>query len=306
MGSRDEDSDDASGNGTLRKSKAEAALTARQAELLGRDKDKERERARLEAASRRQERARGRRTDGKHASLYDTGDTSDHRPDADAAEETTPKPTPSARTSPPQPSSQPGSPPAEKASHKRGPGKKPGKKLGNNQYTKSKYEKDTSSPHGRRRHLPGGSGSGDEASEGVTNGDSTENHTNGASKNSPPLENGNGVGKGKFGRGKKAGMNGNNAKMQADNEPVERTFTNMHAALSHMTAYMERHSAELREAGLSPDGGLLGGAVQTPDLEVLEDKPIEEMTAAQLAAKLQKGILNWQQQWGHLAGSNVA
>lgn len=230
--------------------------------------------------------------------------------DLEQGEDTTTKPTPSTKTSPPPNSSQPPSPPpAEKATYKKGPGKKPGKKLGNNQYTKAKLEQAASSPHGRKKHLNQPSGSGDETSENLANGDTNGNkHSPGAPENLT------GTGKGKFGRGKKA-ANGNG--MKADLEPVERTFTNMQAALANMNAYVERNKADteqLHSAGGegSPQGTeisvlMLGGAVQPPGSDALHtsDRPIEELSAFELGLALQKNIDAWQREWGHLAGADT-
>ncbi|CAK4034340.1 histone deacetylase complex subunit cti6 [Lecanosticta acicola] len=294
---RNDDSDDA---GTVavsktKKAKAEAALSARQAEQE--KKDKERDKARSEAAGRRQERARSRRND-----------------EADANGDTTPKPTTSDNASPPAPLSQPASPPpAEKAPPKRGPGKKPGKKLGNNQYTKNRFEQSTSSPHGRKRQNHT-SGSGDDASEAAANVDANGSH-NGAAKNSPgvsgPPENG--TGKGKFGRGKKNLANGNGAKGQT--EEIERTFTNMQAVLKNMSAFVTKEQDELTSNGIG--GGkspmsvehaaltAVNGTAQAPtsaaSITSTDDRRFEDLSSAEMAEKLQKGIENWQRTWGHLA-----
>ncbi|KAI5357121.1 Putative Zinc finger, PHD-type, ubiquitin interacting, Zinc finger, FYVE/PHD-type [Septoria linicola] len=221
----EEDSDDQAGT-SKGKAKGELSVSARQAQLE--KKEQEKEKARAEAAGRRQERARSRRGD-----------------DPEQAEDTTPKPTPSRKTSPPPRSSQPPSPPpAEKVAGKKGPGKKPGKKLGNNQYTKAKLEQAASSPHGRKKQTNPVSGSGDETSENLANGESNGN------KQSPTAPENTtstavGTGKAKFGRGKKAAANSNVVK---DNEPVERTFTNMTAALSNMSAYTKGQVAEMEQA----------------------------------------------------------
>lgn len=269
--------------------------------------------ARVEAAGRRQERARSRRNDGAHKLelLYRQANPNPFA-DVDAADDTTPKPTPSAKPSPPPPSSQPPSPPpAEKVTVKKGPGKKPGKKLGNNQYTKAKLEAAAaaaSSPHGRKKVQNQVPGSGDEASEGQANGE-----TNGNSKNSPGApENGAGTIKGKFGRGKKAAVGGSNG------EPPERTFTNMHAALVNMGAFVDKHKTELDLLRANSEGSprstpsdvlMLGGAVQPPGGDTPQqpdERPDDELSAYEMGLKLQRGIEAWQREWGHLAGTNSA
>jgi hypothetical protein len=186
------------------------------------------------------------------------------------------------------------------------------KKLGNNQYTKAKLEQAASSPHGRKKHANQPPGSGDETSENLVNGDTSGN------KHSPSAtEQPTGTGKGKFGRGKK-GANGNG--MKADNEPVERTFTNMQAALANMNAYVERHKVDteqLQSAGGedSPPGMeisvlMLGGAVQPPApahdaLPPRSDHSGGDPSAFEMGLSLQKNIEAWQREWGHLAGAGV-
>lgn len=273
-------------------------------------REQEKERTRSEAAGRRQERARSRRGgDGElefGASTHLTD--ADRLSDPEQAEETNPEPTPNAKASPPPPSSQPPSPPAaEKTTYRKGPGKKPAKKLGNNQYTKAKLEQAAASPHGRKKTLNQPPGSGDETTENLPNGD------NNGSKQSPGApEVPTGTGKGKFGRGKKT-ANGNGVK--ADNEPVERTFTNMQAALVSMSAYVERHKADtehLQSAsgegspqGTEISGLMLGGAVQPlgSDATPSSDRSGEGQSAFEMGLSLQKNIEVWQRQWGHLAGS---
>ncbi|KXT03721.1 hypothetical protein AC578_5140 [Pseudocercospora eumusae] len=274
------DSDDGTNTaaGRTKKAKADAALLAREAER--KEKDKEREKQKAEAAGRRQERARSRRND-----------------DADAAEDTTPKPTPSAKTSPPPPSSQPPSPPpVDKVPPKKGPGKKPPKKLGNNQYTKAKYEQAASSPHGRKRQIMV-SGSGDETPDGLGNGE-TNGNTSAGGKTSPPAENGVTTGKAKFGRGKKNAVNGNSMK-PSDAEPVERTYNNMNSLLTAMSESVTREGAQLVN---EMQGMVGGGVVQSNWMNNIppEDKPLEELTALETAARFQAGVLKWKQQYGPL------
>ncbi|EME84475.1 uncharacterized protein MYCFIDRAFT_214754 [Pseudocercospora fijiensis CIRAD86] len=276
----EDDSDDGTNTtaGRTKKAKADAALLAREAER--KEKDKEREKQKADAAGRRQERARSRRND-----------------DADAAEDTPPKPTPSAKTPPPPPSSQPPSPPpADKVPPKKGPGKKPPKKLGNNQYTKAKYEQAASSPHGRKRQIMV-SGSGDETPDGLGNGE-TNGNTSAGGKTSPPAENGVNTGKAKFGRGKKNAVNGNSMK-SSDAEPVERTYNNMNSLLTAMSESVKREGSQLVNEMQTT---ISGGAVQNDWINAIppDDKPLEELTALETAARFQAGVLKWQQQYGPL------
>lgn len=305
----EDDSDEGANTaaGRAKKAKADAALLAREAER--KEKDKEREKQKAEAAGRRQERARSRRNDGKlsHLSEYVYAPPN-MSIDAEAAEDTSPKPTPSAKTSPPPPSSQPPSPPpADKAPPKKGPGKKPVKKLGNNQYTKAKYEQAASSPHGRKRQTLA-SGSGDEASETLANGETNGNTSGGGGggKTSPAAENGTvvGTGKSKFGRGKKNAVNGNGVK-QTDGDPVVRTYTNMNSLLAGMIAATAKEGTQhLSEMQVIPEIGLriLGGPVQADWASSLppDDKPDEELTSLEMGARVQRNMLKWQATYGHL------
>lgn len=237
--------------------------------------------------------------------------------EAEPSDETTPKPS-SNKTSPPAPTSQPPSPPpAEKPPVKRGPGKKPGKKLGNNQYTKKNFDQGESSPYGRKRQGNGQpAGSGDDAPESVTNGAANGNGT-AASKTSPGAEhtNGNGTGKGKFGRGRKAMANSNGYRALAPGEEVERTFTNMHAALQNMSAYVTKQQDDLTATGIgggkspldSEAGALMTGGAVLPTSATSEastgERKFENLSTADMAAQLQKNIADWQRQWGHLAAA---
>ncbi|PIA95013.1 putative histone deacetylase complex subunit cti6 [Cercospora beticola] len=293
----EDDSDDQTAT-SKGKVKGDGSLSARTAALE--KKEQEKERARAEAAGRRQERARSRRGD-----------------DLEQAEDAASKAASSAKASPPAPSSQPPSPPpAEKASYKKGPGKKPGKKLGNNQYTKAKFEQAASSPHGRKRQLNQGSGSGDEASETLANGDANGNkHSPGAPENIPT------TGKGKFGRGKKSAANGNGAKAHV--EPVERTIPNMQATLANMSAYVEGHKTETEQmhlAALNMAGGgedvsqsteisllMLGGAVQAPSGDGETPQQLERTTSGEKSAYEEgqdflRNVQAWYSKYGHLAG----
>jgi hypothetical protein len=307
----------------VKKAKAEANMSARQADLEKKEKDKET--TRVEAGRRRQERARSRRGDGEGASQCGTPIiSSDFPAEAEAVEDNASKPTPSTKVSPPPPSSQPPSPvAAEKATVKRPPGKKPGKKLGNNQYTKAKWEAAAvaSSPHGRKKVVNQVAGSGDEASENLTNGDS-----NGTGKLSPSAaETGPGPGKGKFGRGKKGAVNGNGTKAP-DNEPLDRTFANMQAALVNMSAFVDKNKPDLEtlrydaESGPRVGGMSLptsGGAVQpTAHDKAQQQGPSrpeqatstpfrDDLSAYEMGLQLQRNIEAWQREWGHLAGSAV-
>ncbi|KAF2171901.1 hypothetical protein M409DRAFT_18131 [Zasmidium cellare ATCC 36951] len=294
-----EDESDDGKNGAVskyKKAKAEAALTARQAEQE--KKEKEREAARAEAAGRRQERARSRRG----------------AEEVDVNDEDTPKPS-SNKTSPPAPSSQPPTPPpADKAPPKRGPGKKPPKKLGNNQYTKRNFEQAASSPHGRKRQLQShATASGDEGSEVAVNAE-TNGSNKDTGKTSPGApENGNGVGKGKYGRGKKAFANGNGTKGAEAGQEVEKTFVNMHAALTNISSYVTKQQEELVMLGgsttTSPlsgeDGTLMVGAAVQISSAASEssagERKFEELSCAEMAAQIQKNIAEWQRMWGHHA-----
>ncbi|KAM3416635.1 putative histone deacetylase complex subunit cti6 [Cercospora zeina] len=295
-----EDSDDQT-VASKGKVKGDGSLSARTAALE--KKEQEKERARAEAAGRRQERARSRRGD-----------------DVEQAEDTASKAASSAKASPPAPSSQPPSPPpAEKASYKKGPGKKPGKKLGNNQYTKAKFEQAASSPHGRKRQQNQAGGSGDEASETLANGDGNGSKHSPSAPETVPT-----TGKGKFGRGKKAAANGNGVKAHV--EPVERTIPNMQAALVNMSAYVEGHRSETEQMHLAsltfPGGGedisqstemsllMLGGAVQalsgggeTP--QQLERTSSGDKSAYEEGQDFLRNVQAWYGKYGHLAGVGV-
>lgn len=312
----DESDDGKGGTSKYKKAKAEAALSARQAEQE--KKEKEREAARAEAAGRRQERARSRRgAEGRTGisgyvvqALTDVGEV-------DVNDEDTPKPA-SNKTSPPAPSSQPPSPPpAEKAPIKRGPGKKPPKKLGNNQYTKRNFEQAASSPHGRKRQLQShATASGDEGSEVAVNGETNGNNkdTGKTSPGAPEISNGNGNGKGKYGRGKKAFANGSGTKGVEAGQEVEKTFVNMHAALTNISSYVTKQQEELGMLGggstttspLSGEEGILmaGGAVQ-PSSAASEssagERKFEDLNSAEMAVQIQKNIAEWQRMWGHHA-----
>lgn len=233
--------------------------------------------------------------------------------EADANEDETPKPS-SNKTSPPAPSSQPPTPPpAEKAPPKRGPGKKPGKKLGNNQYTKRNYEQAASSPHGKKRQLQShATASGDEGSEGAVNGEM--NGTNKDIGKTSPGAPENGNGKVKYGRGKKAFMNGNGAKGIEAGQEVEKTFVNMHAALTNMSSYVTKQQEDMVTMGIgssttSPLGGedgtpMAGGAVQMSSAvseSSAGERKFEELSCAEMAVQLQKSIADWQRTWGHHA-----
>lgn len=237
--------------------------------------------------------------------------------EADVNDEDTPKPS-SNKTSPPAPSSQPPSPPpAEKAPFKRGPGKKPPKKLGNNQYTKRNFEQAASSPHGRKRQLQShATASGDEGSEIAVNGETNGNNkdTGKTSPGAPENGNGNGVGRGKWGRGKKAFANGNGTKGAEAGQEVEKTFVNMHAALTNMSSYVTKQQEELGMLGggstttspLSGEEGtlMMGGAVQ-PSSAASEsstgERKFEDLSSAEMAIQIQKNIAEWQRMWGHHA-----
>ena len=286
--------------GRAKKAKADAAQSARQVDA--REKEQERVKARVEAAGRREQRA-GRR-----------------RAEDDLAEDT-PKPSTSTKTSPP-PSSQPTSPPphsgTEKISHKKGAGKKV-KKLGNNQYTNKNKDAANqgaaSSPHGKRRGI-GNNQAGSSGDEQLANGDSHHsNSANATNKNSPD----HGIGpKGKFGKGKNKAVNGNGGKHE---EPAELTLLAMKRRMEAMTNFITR--AQLEIAGdRTPSGsdvpkvaadnaslaGMVGGAVQPPNIETLESlaglgdgKTFEDMSAMEMADVVSRSITNWHTQFAHLA-----
>lgn len=297
-GSVDDESDDEPASTNISKSKkarADAVQSVREAEL--REKEKERERARNEAAGRRQERAGRRRVD-------------------DESLEETPKPSTSAKTSPP-PSSQPTSPPAdagpEKVSHKKGAGKKT-KKLGNNQYTKVRGAESNgtpSSPHGKKRQLANSGSSGDEQQ--MANGDTT-NHSshNNTSKSSPdhiaPI-------KGKFGKGKNKGINGNSSK--APEEPAEITLPKMKRWMEAMAADIARAQVEMAgDRTPSSTGGsrdpvgnrnftsMAGGAVQAPGTSAPSNgRPYEgqDLSAMEMADDVSRRIAHWSSLFGQRA-----
>lgn len=260
-----------------KKARAEAVQSARSASQ--REKEQEREKARAEAAGRRQERAGKRRGDEELA-------------------EETPNPPVSAKTSPP-PSSQPESPqpdgPLEKVSHKKGAGKKI-KKLGNNQYTKLRGAAATPSspPNGKAKQSGNGTSSGDEP---LANGDSislqkkANGNGNGTNKNSP--ERGVPV-KGKFGRGKHKGINGNVGKHAAE-ESSELTIATMKRRLDTMAAFIAKAQGELSGDRTLQNGG--GGAVQAPTsgqiVDAANDKKFDEMSAMEMADVVNRGILDW-------------
>lgn len=197
------------------------------------------------------------------------------------------------------------------------------KKLGNNQYTKRNLELAASSPFGRKRHLQTqATGSGDEGldtANGEVNGAGT---TNG--KASPGVgENGHTNGtaaKPKFGRKKNLMANGNGANKTASEE-IPRTFGNMSLALTNMSAYVLRQQAELAassnseatspaEDNLSTADGNAASA-QAPEettagqaVEKMEVPPPEEwdkLSAAEMAAVVQKNINTWQRLYGPLS-----
>lgn len=286
--SLEEDSDDESTMaGGSKKSKADTAQSARQAEAQ--EKANDRAKARAEAAGRRQERAGRRRAD-------------------DEPMEETPKPTISAKTSP-LPSSQPGSPhdgnAPEKVSHKKGAGKKT-KKLGNNQYTKIK-EQAALSPHGRKRNGAGTS-SGEENG---ANGESTHlpNGSNGAGKNSPDHM----VSvKGRFGKGKHKAINGHMAKHE---DPADLTVSMMKRRMDAMASFIARAQMDTAGGDRTPsgqtsgtttnEGGLAGGAVQSSDLllggESLDPKMFEQLSAMEMADVVSRSINGWHNKFDHLA-----
>jgi hypothetical protein len=275
----DKSDDEPSSTLRIKKAKAEAGQSSRQAD--SREKENEREKIRAEAAGRRQERAGRRRADDEPA-------------------EETPKPSTSAKTSPP-PSSQPGSPPETNGTERTAP-KKPGpkkKKLGNNQYTNKPNE--ASSPHGKKRNLAGTS-SGE---ENLANGDSHQDSATATRKNSPDHIT---SGKGKFGRGKGKGVNGNGAKHE---DPADLTLATMKRRMEAMSAFIARAQLELsgektpsRDFGSASPAGI-GGAVQpltvrsTPG-PTSSGKAMEEMDALEMAEVVSKSIAGWHQQFDHL------
>lgn len=307
--------------GQSKKAKAEANQSARQAEQ--REKDKEREKARAEAAGRRQERAGRRRGDGEPDSDQRSLPTILTLTVDDPADEPTPKPTPSAHTSPPLPSSQPNSPPPggpERVSHKKGASKKL-KKLGNNQYTKGRNETAASPQPPRKR--PHGSPSGDDApSTTSANGDGATSKPSPPAASTPSVtvtttENVASRGGGKFGRGKKGaggagGMtNGNGLRGGQAGEEVERTFANMKAALETMSRWVARQQVDLpgssgggaaAAAGAAPPGGVVEGSETDAGAAAaaVAAKKFEELSSAEMAVQLQKGIATWQAQWSHM------
>ena len=284
-----DDSDEDPANSTsfsrAKKARAEAVQTAREADL--REKEKERERARAEAAGRRQERAGRRRTDDEPEDMS--------------------KPA-SARTSPP-PSSQPASPPAnpasEKVSHKKGAGKKT-KKLGNNQYTKFKdlaNQGSASSPHSKKRNIASGNGtsSGDEQ---LANGDSHPTNTsNSTNKNSP--DHGNGV-KGKFGKGKHKGVNGNGAG-SVPAKPAELTLPQMKRQMELMSTFIKKAQMEAGGGDRTPSASeglkvneMAGGAVQPTSAGPVNGKGFDDMSAMEMGDVVQKNINDWQSRFDGL------
>lgn len=196
------------------------------------------------------------------------------------------------------------------------------KKLGNNQYTKRNLELAASSPFGRKRNLQNnGTGSGDEGHEpsaGDVNGIGNTNGKASPGAADSGLTNGNS--KPKFGRKKNLMTNGNGANKPA-NEEIPRTFGNMSLALSNMNAYVLRQQAEVATSANSeatspaedntPSAGGNGGAVQAPE-EADADQATEQMdvptpeewnklSAAEMAAVVQKNIGKWQRLYGPLS-----
>lgn len=199
------------------------------------------------------------------------------------------------------------------------------KKLGNNQYTKRNLEAAASSPFGRKRNLQTqATGSGDEGHE-PANGEA--NGTGSANGKASPgaAENGhtNGTTKPKFGRKKNLMMNGNGGNKTASEE-IPRTFGNMSLALSNMNSYVLRQQAEIApssnsEATSPADDNLStadgNGAVQPPGevpaepaaeptVETMDVPPPEEwnkLSAAEMAAVVQKNIGKWQRLYGPLS-----
>lgn len=254
---------------TTKRGRPDAAQSARQAE--------QREKARAEAAGRRQERAGRRRGE-----------------ELDPAEDTTPKPSVSAKTSPPASSLPPSPPPppndrgpsSKKAA---GPGKRTmAKKLGNNQYTKQAHT--TSPPPGNKKR--GGSGgttnssSGDEQQQ--FNGDGTANNSTGTGKNSPVRQDS---------AGGKGGRTGKGAKKSA--AAVERSLANMKRAMESMAAFVQRVQAD---AGVGVDGSIGngdgGGGVGDAGLAL--EQTSEGMSSLELAGVVARNIEVWNRRFGHL------
>lgn len=156
--------------------------------------------------------------------------------------------------------------------------------------------------------------SGDEGSETAANGETNGNNkeTGKASPGAPETSNG----KGKYGRGKKALTNGNGLKHAEAGQEVERTFVNMHAALTGISSYVTKQQEELlaltavsnTTSPLSAEDGtlLVGGAVQ-PASAISEssagDRKFEDLSCAEMAASIQNTIAGWQRSWGHHAAT---
>lgn len=222
--------------------------------------------------------------------------------DLDPAEDTTPKPSASAKTSPPASSLPPSPPPPptdrDPASKKvSGPGKKTTattKKLGNNQYTKQAHA--TSPPPANKKRGSGAgttnSSSGDEQQQPL-NGDSTGHNSAGTGKNSPGGQDG-GVGKG--------GKTGKGARRGPTPALLERSLTNMKRAMDGMAAFVQRTQVE---AGGEGDGAInngvnggFGGADAEAGLALEQTR--EGMSSLELAGVVARNIEVWNRKFGHL------
>lgn len=148
-------------------------------------------------------------------------------------------------------------------------------------------------------------GSGDEASETPANGETNGNNSGGGGKASPPAENGITTVKGKFGRGKKAAVNGNGFK-SGEAVPMEKTIPNMNAAVVNMSMYTLSKLPELQasapaDANSPAENSLLmlGGTALPPGIEAPDDqRPDEELTAVEHGIRLHNKLMEWQRLYG--------
>ena len=209
---------------------------------------------------------------------------------ADEGNETS-KPTVSAVSSPPADTpltrNSPAPPPAgEKVSHKKGAGGKV-KKLGNNQYTKLR-ESQTAAASATTTQ-PSGT-SGDEQPQSHPPPPSSQ-AASAPAKPSPPDRNH----KSRLPKGKgKAGLaNGNTA----DREPPPHTLAAMSRSVDAMAAFVRQARSDLgggwEEAATTTTtaAGRAGG----------DEVPWEAMSAAQMAAVVERSIEQWREQFGGLA-----
>jgi hypothetical protein len=114
-------------------------------------------------------------------------------------------------------------------------------------------------------------------------------------------------------------VNGNGTNKNTNGEEIPRTFGNMSLALNNMNAYVLRQQAEVAvsanseatspaDDNASTAGGNGGGAVQEAEgelavepMEVVAPEEWDKLSAAEMAAVVQKNIHKWQRLYGPLA-----